>query len=207
MLTIYVYVLDTLADWELAHIAAELNSGRFFRQGAPRVSLKTVGCTKAPITTLGGLSIAPDCLPDDVIMDPATMLLLPGADTWGDSRHAAILEKARALLSVGGVVGAICGATAALAGIALLNNRPHTSNGAGFLEMVAPGYQGQSFYVDEPSVADGNLITAASTGALLFAKQIIARLGVFAPDTLEAWYRYFSTGKPEHFFALMQSFH
>jgi hypothetical protein len=40
---------------------------------------------------------------------------------------------------------------------------------------------------------------------LLWAKQIIERLGVFEPDTLEAWYEYFSTGKPEHFFALMQT--
>ena len=29
MFTIYVYVLDTLADWELGHVAAELNSGGF----------------------------------------------------------------------------------------------------------------------------------------------------------------------------------
>lgn len=26
-------------------------------------------------------------------------------------------------------------------------------------------------------------------------------------NTLEVWYKYFSTGKPEHFFALMQIFH
>ena len=59
--------------------------------------------------------------------------------------------------------------------------------------------------VDAPSVADGNLITAGGTGALLWAKQIIGRLGVFRPDTLEAWYAYFSTGEAQHFFALMQT--
>jgi len=71
--------------------------------------------------------------------------------------------------------------------------------------MFAPGYKGTSFYVDEQSVADGNLITAGSTGALLWAKQIIEHLGVFQADKLESWYEYFSTGKPEHFFALMQT--
>lgn len=71
--------------------------------------------------------------------------------------------------------------------------------------MFCPTYKGQSFYVDKPSVADNNLITASCTGALLWAKQIIERLGVFGSDTLEAWYEYFSTGTPEHFFALMQS--
>ena len=50
-----------------------------------------------------------------------------------------------------------------------------------------------------------NLITASSTGALLWARQIIAYLGVFQADTLEAWYEYFNTGKPEYFFALMQT--
>ena len=32
MFTIYVYVLDTLADWELGHVISELNSGRFFKR-------------------------------------------------------------------------------------------------------------------------------------------------------------------------------
>ena len=100
---------------------------------------------------------------------------------------------------------AICGATAALADYGLLDQRRHTSNGPGFLEMVSPGYKGQSFYVDEPSVTDNNLITASSTGALLWAKQIIENMGVFQSDTLEAWYEYFSTGEPEHFFTLMQT--
>ena len=78
-------------------------------------------------------------------------------------------------------------------------------NGTGFLEMFCPNYRGQSFYIDAPSVSDGSLITASGTGALLWAKQIIEYLGVFRPDTLDAWYAYFSTGEARHFFALMQT--
>ena len=205
MFTIYVYVLDTLADWELGHIISELHSGRFFKKDAQGVSLKTVGFTKEPVRTMGGLTIMPDCLIDDIAVCETSVLLLPGADTWNDPKHGAILEKAGELLSCGAVVCAICGATAALAGFGLLDHRPHTSNGAGFLEMVVPCYKGQRFYIDKPSVADNNLITAGSTGALLWAKQIIERLGVFEENTLEAWYDYFRTGKPEYFFALMQT--
>ncbi len=205
MFTIYVYVLDTLADWELGHVISELNSGRFFKKDAPRVSLKTVGFTKSPVHTMGGLTIMPDCCTDEIVVSKTSMLLLPGADTWSDPKHGAILQKASELLSLGATVCAICGATAALAGIGLLDHRPHTSNGAGFLEMVSPCYKGQSFYIDKPSVADNNLITASSTGALLWAKQMIERLGVFEANTLAAWYDYFCTGKPEHFFALMQT--
>ena len=205
MFTIYVYVLDTLADWELGHVTSELNSGRFFKSGAPGVSLKTVSFSKEPIHTMGSMTIVPDCVIEDMVVSETSVLLLPGADTWNDLKHGAIIEKAKEFLSLGAMVGAICGATVALANAGLLDNRPHTSNGVGFLEMVSPGYKGQSFYVDEPSVADGNLITASTTGAMLWAKQIIERLGVFGPDTLEAWYKYFSAGKPEHFFALMQT--
>jgi putative intracellular protease/amidase len=205
MFTIYVYVLDTLADWELGHVISELNSGRFFKKDAPRVSLKTVSDSKEPIKTMGGLTIVPDCLIEDIALSKESVLLLPGADTWNDSKHGAIIEKASEFLSLGATVGAICGATVALANFGLLNNRPHTSNGPGFLEMVSPLYKGQSFYIDKPSVADNNLITASSTGSLLWAKQIIEHLGVFESNTLESWYEYFSTGKPEHFFALMQT--
>lgn len=203
MFTIYVYVLDTLADWELGHVAAELNSGRFFRAGAPRVSLKTVGPSGEPVRTMGGLTIVPDCRVSDVAVSETSVLLLPGANTWNDPRHGAVLEKAGELLRAGAAVCAICGATAALAGLGLLDGRAHTSNGAGFLEMVSPAYQGQRFYRDEPSVTDGNLITAGSAGALLWAKQIIGRLGVFEAGTLEAWYDYFRTGEAGHFFTLM----
>ena len=87
----------------------------------------------------------------------------------------------------------------------MLDNRRHTSNGQGFPEIFSPTYKGQRFYIDEPSVADNNLITANPTGSLLWAKQIIERLGVFQSDTLEFWYEYFSTGKTESFFALMQT--
>ncbi|GFI35845.1 putative protease YdeA [Lachnospiraceae bacterium] len=205
MYTIYVYVLDTLADWELGHVISELNSGRFFKKDAQRVLLTTVSNSKDPIKTMGGLTVVPDCSIDDIVVSETSVLLLPGADRWKDPKHGTIIKKAAELLAVGAAVCAICGATAALADYGLLDQRRHTSNGPGFLEMVSPGYKGQSFYVDEPSVTDNNLITASSTGALLWAKQIIENMGVFQSDTLEAWYEYFSTGEPEHFFTLMQT--
>ena len=129
MFTIYVYVLDTLADWELGYVTSELNSGRFFKKGAQRVSLKTVSYSKEPIHTMGGLTIMPDCLIGDIAMSKESVLLLPGANTWNDPKHGAIIEKADEFLSAGATVCAICGATAALANVGLLDQRPHTSNG------------------------------------------------------------------------------
>ena len=205
MFTVYVYALDTLADWELGYVIAELNSGRFFKKDAPGVSVKTVSISKEPVKTMGGLTIIPDCVINDIAVNVESVLLLPGANTWDNPNHGAIIEKASELLSAGAMVCAICGATAALANAGLLDQKLHTRNGVGYLDMVSPSYKGQGFYVDKPSVADHNLITANSTGALLWTKQIIERLRVFQPDTLDAWYAYFSTGEAQHFFALMQT--
>ena len=205
MFTVYVYTLDTLADWELGYVTAELNSKRFFKKDAPGIAVKMVGISKEPIKTMGGLTILPDCTINDVAVDEKSVLLLPGANTWDDPKHGAIIEKAKGLLSAGATVCAICGATTALANAGLLDQRLHTSNGTGYLAMFSPCYKGQQFYVDQPSVSDQNLITASSTGALLWAKQMIERLGIFQPDTLEAWYMYFSSGEEQHFFALMQT--
>ena len=205
MITVYVYILDTLADWEMGYATAELNSKRFFKKDAPNISVKTVGISKEPVKTMGGLTIIPDCSISDIAMNEESVLLLPGANTWGEPIHGAIIDKASNLLSAGGTVCAICGATAALANVGLLDQRLHTSNGMGYLDMCCHHYKGPHFYVDSPSVADHNLITASSTGALLWARQIIERLEVFRPDTLEAWYNYFSSGKEQHFFALTQT--
>ena len=205
MITVYIYLLATLADWEIGSLTAELNSKRFFRPDAPQLIVKTVAVSKNPVKTMGGLTIIPDCTIDEIEMSEKTVLILPGADTWSDAENAQIIQKASVLLSKGGSVCAICGATVALANARILNDRPHTSNGKGFLDMFCPDYKGQKFYVDQPAVSDGNLITGSATGSLIWAKLIIEKLGLFKPETLEAWYAYFSTGKAEHFFALMQS--
>lgn len=104
MSVVYIYVLDTLADWEIGHVISELNSGRFFKKGADQVSLKYVACSKQSITTMGGLTIVPDCEIDDIVMNETSILLLPGADTWNDSKHTAIIEKAKQLLNIGATV-------------------------------------------------------------------------------------------------------
>ena len=131
MFTVYIYVLDTLADWELGYVTAELNSGRFFKKDAPEVSVKTVAISTEPVKTMGGLTIVPDCTIREIAVSEKSVLLLPGANTWDDPRHSVMMKKAGELLSAGALVCAICGATMALASAGLLDRRPHTSNGAG----------------------------------------------------------------------------
>lgn len=201
----YLYVLDTLSDWEPGYALAELNSGRFFKEPGQRIPVRTLGVSKHPITTMGGVEITPQVSVGDVTAQNTAVLLLVGADTWDEPQHDDVLQKARELLDAGTNVAAICGATGALANAGTFDDRSHTSNSLQYLEMVAPKYRGHPHYVEARAVADGNLITADSSGQLLWAKCVLERLGVFSDESLEAWYRYFDTGDAQHFFSLMQS--
>lgn len=205
MKTIYLYVLETLADWEIGYLTAELHSRRFFKQDGPQLTLKTVSYSREPITTMGGMTLTPDCLVSEISLSETVMLILPGADTWNHPEHVAILEKTKDLLAVGATVAGICGATVALANHGLLDDVLHTSNGPGFLEMFSPTYLGQDNYRNQPVVVANNLITANSTAGLLWTKEIIKELAVFQPATLTAWTNYFSSGDANYFYELLET--
>lgn len=205
MKQIYIYVMDTLADWEVGYITSELHSRRFFKDNAPEIAIQTVGYTSQSITTMGGLKVTPDCTLERITVSEDVVLILPGADTWHQPEHQAVLQYAQQILNANGIVAAICGATLALATSNMLNSRNHTSNGPGFLDMFATNYTGQSFYQDQPVVRDNNLITAGSTDALLWSKAILETLDVFRDDTLALWYTFFNEGNPNTFYALMET--
>lgn len=102
-------------------------------------------------------------------------------------------------------MAAICGATAALASAGILDDRKHTSNGSGFLELFCPSYRGAQHYVDEPAVSDDHLITAAGTAPLEWAYLIMKKLKVFSDETLPFWHEYFRSGSTEAFYELMNT--
>jgi putative intracellular protease/amidase len=203
--TVYLYVLDTMADWEPGYALSELNSGRYFRRPGPSYTVKTFALTTEPVVTMGGVKILPDVTVSEVDSDHAALLILPGGDTWLEPQHASVLIKTAEFLERGIPVAAICGATVALANAGFLNDRPHTSNDLGYLKATCATYLGESHYRIVSAVSDGNLITASGTAPLEFAYQILKKLDVFSEATLDAWYKLFSTHEPKYFYALMQS--
>jgi putative intracellular protease/amidase len=205
MHTLYLYILDTLTDYEPGHVMAELRSGRYLKDPALRFSVVLCGSTLDPVTTMGGLHLTPEVLIRDIQPVPGDVLILPGADTWLDPARAAALKVAGRLLDGGILVAAICGATFGLANAGLLDNRPHTSNDLAALKMFCPNYKGEDHYVNEPAVTDGNLITASGLAPVEFAYHIFRSLDVMAPATLEAWHGLFTTRRPDYFYALMGS--
>jgi len=203
--SIYLYVCDTMADWEPGFAVAELHSGRYFKDKSVTYEVKTVSVTPDPITTMGGVHILPDLTVDALTTHEAGLLILPGGATWLDPLHAPIFAKVREFLDGGIPVAAICGATFGLAAHGFLDHRAHTSNDLGFLKSICPTYAGEAFYLQQPVVCDGDLITALGVAPLEFAREILKRLDVFRPETLEAWYRLYRTHEAQDFYALMAS--
>jgi len=202
---VYLYVFDTMADWEVGYLTAELNSGRYFKKEVEPIKVVTVGIDKNPVTTMGGLKIIPDMSVDECELEGTDALILPGGETWTEDIHEPILKLADTYLKEGKVVAAICGATMGLAKIGMLDSRRHTSNNLEYMRMCCPSYEGESNYIMEPAVTDGNLVTASGVAPLEFAMHVLKVLDVFTPETLHAWYKLYQTHEPQYFFELMQA--
>ncbi len=203
-MNIYLYVLDTLADWEISYITAELNSGRFFRKKNEPVLIVKISDSLKPIKTMGGIEITPDDSIQNIYFDKNDILILPGADTWMDAKNKRVIDMVPELLNKDVVVCAICGATAALAEAGILNSWKHTSNDKGYLEMVCSNYNGSN-YINEPVVIDKNLVTATGLAPLEFSYEVLRITQFFKEETLKAWYSLYKTRESKYFFDLMSS--
>ncbi|MEU9373439.1 DJ-1/PfpI family protein [Streptomyces sp. NPDC048255] len=181
---VHLAVYDTYADWETGHTTAHLT------QRGHRV--RTVGlAAEQPVTTMGGVRIQPDLVLADLRPEDSSLLILTGASLWDTGEDLApFAAKAREFLAAGVPVAAICGATAGLAREGLLDGRAHTSAASVYLAHQ-PGYAGAEHYVEADAVTDGDLITAGPTEPVAFAREVFARLDVYKPDVLDAWYRLF----------------
>lgn len=204
-MTAYLYVLHTLSDWEIGYITAEMRSRRYFNTSKEPVPLVMAGNTKEPVRTMGGISITPEERIEAVKFREGDMLILPGADTWMESANMKVMDIVPGILEAGVTVAAICGATMALAHIGVLDTRRHTSNDREFLKAVCPAYSGEEFYVQEPAVSEGNVITATGLAPLEFTYEVFKKLDVMRTATLEAWFLLNRTREPRYYYGLMDS--
>jgi putative intracellular protease/amidase len=186
-------VYDTFADWETGHATAYLARAGY--------EIRTVGPSREPVTSIGGLRVQPECALGDVRPSESSLLILPGADLWDAvDGLAPFARKAREFLDAGVPVAAICGATAGLAREGLLDDREHTSAVSFYL--AATGYGGGERYVDADAVTGGGLITAGPTEPVAFAREIFRLLGVYEGEVLDAWYRLFHDSDPQAYAVL-----
>jgi putative intracellular protease/amidase len=189
--TVYLFVFDTLADWEASYAIVGINSPAL-PEAAGRYRVRTVGITRAPVTTLGGMRVLPDVTLEELEPADSAMLILPGGTRWDAGELTEVLPYAARFVAAGVPVAAICGATAGLARAGLLDGVRHTSNAAEYL--LATGYRGAARYQETMAVTDGGLITAGAIGALEFAAAIFRALDLYSEQVTEAWYQLFKTG-------------
>ncbi|MEB7811343.1 type 1 glutamine amidotransferase family protein [Staphylococcus xylosus] len=202
---VYLYIFNTMSDWEYGYLIAELKSGRYFKNGLDPLKIITVGATEESVKTMGGLHIKPDMTVSECKIEHNGLLILPGGMNWNDQVHKPILERVGTALDEGTIIAAICGAVDALANSGYLDIRKHTSNNLEYTKMTCPNYKGEAFFEMNQAVSDENLITASGIAPLEFAREVLKKVEVFEPDTLAAWYKLNKTHKTEYFYQLMES--
>jgi putative intracellular protease/amidase len=189
MPTAHLAIYDTLADWEVGHLLAELRTGRFT---GTAFNVVTVAETTEPIVTMGGVRYLPDARVADVEPADSDVLILPGADLWDAGGGEAFADAAVRWVRAGVPVAAICGATFGLARAGLLDDREHTSAAREYL--AASGYAGGEHYVDARAAIGGDVITAGPQSPVQFAAATLRRLGLASDETLAAYEAVFADG-------------
>jgi putative intracellular protease/amidase len=186
---IHVLVFDGFADWEPAHALAEL------RRSGNR-TIRTVGFTRAPIVSMGGLRVLPDLELSDVRSADVELLIVPGGDLWESTAYprAALEALIAALIATETPVAAICAGTLALGRTGALDDRRHTSNMRSYLPANAAEYAGAASYVEAPAVRDRHVITASGLAGVDFARAIFAELGIFDAADEALWFDMFKHG-------------
>jgi putative intracellular protease/amidase len=202
MHTVHLYVFDGFMDWEPAFAVAGINQPDFQREpGCWQV--RTVGDTRQTVRSAGGLAVQPELTLDALEPAHSAMLILPGGPGWDQGEHLDAARKGEQFVQAGVPVAAICGATAGLARLGVLDQRRHTSNALAYLK--GTHYGGTDRYEDEPAFNDGGLITAGGMAPLEFAREIFRQLDIYSPEALEAWYALYKTGRSEYFAKLQQT--
>lgn len=194
--TVHLYVFEGFADWEAAWAIAGINNPDFQREPG-RWRVQTVAVGSGLVRSMGGLSLLPDLRLSTLFPSSSALLILPGGPGWDRGEHLAAAHKAEQFVQAGVPVAAICGATAGLARVGLLERFRHTSNARAYLK--GTGYAGGALYADEDAVADGPLITAGGMHPLAFAREIFRTLGVYEAAALEAWYALYKDGDSASF--------
>jgi len=202
---VYLAVVNTLADWEIGYLTAELYSKRFFRSPDIHCELVKVGIDLAPVTSMGGMQIAPDVALADVRLAADDLYIMPGSEQWEQEKYGPLVQFAADALEQGHHVAAICGATMGLAAAGVLNTRRHTSNDISVIKQSGAAYQGEKLYEKKPAVRDGNLITASGLAPLEFTYEVMGLLEVWSGATAAAWLKLFQTREKGCYYALVDS--
>jgi putative intracellular protease/amidase len=184
-----VLVFDGFADWEPAFALTGVR-----RWG--HLEVDTYGFSADAVTSMGGLRVLPDRSLAQIALSQTRAFLLPGGDAWltgypQDLVHSFLRASIAATIPVAG----ICASTIALARAGLFTERARTSNCSSFLSEHASGYRDPSLYRNALAVRDRGVISASGLGAVEFAREIFAELGILNEADLRLFERMYRHGE------------
>jgi putative intracellular protease/amidase len=192
--TVYFYVFDGYADWEAALALCEIRRPGDFR-------VRTVALDRRPVQSMGGLTVLPDLSLDEIDVDRALLMILPGGTAWERGEIEPVSATLRRLHAEGTTIGALCSGVLALGYAGLVDTRRHTGNYAGHIETYVSDYLGGAHYdPDALALTDDGVITAGGVSGIEFAREVIRALDLYDERDTEAWYRLFKHAIPPPWF-------
>jgi putative intracellular protease/amidase len=166
-----VLLTEGYADWECGQLLASAREDFKF-------NVFTASLDGNMVTSMGAVRTLVDASFDRI--DPVNIdcLVLCGGTIWESEKAPDLNARLQEFAASNCVLGAICGATLALARAGLLNETAHTSNAPKYLA-AAENYRGEAFYRDVPhAVRSGRIVTAAGTAPITFTAEIYRALGL-----------------------------
>jgi transcriptional regulator GlxA family with amidase domain len=154
--TCSAFLFDGAMDHQIARVMAGLNRGGDF-------VLETFSTRKQAVTTVTGLRVMPHTHLAALDPEDIEILLLPGGDRWEKGDNLEIFPFIMAVARRRPVI-AVGSAVLGLADIGLLDNIPHTGESPAYIKRYCPEYGGAAFFIDEPCVCAGSIITVSDEG-------------------------------------------
>ncbi len=189
--TCYLFVFNGFADWEPAHVTTTLSQYSDF-------DICTFSVDGKAVRSMGNLNVQPDFSLDEVADKKFDLLLLPGGNAWETGGNPEIIPLIQRCTQDGTTVAAICGATLSLARAGVFDKVKHTSNGLDYLKKQVPAYGNEKDYLNQPAVADNNVITANGAAMLEFSYGVFKHFNAFPEKDLNFWFKLYKSAGMEY---------
>ena len=172
MARISLILTPGFADWEYAFIAG--TASPFYG-----IEVRFFAPTTGQINSQGGLAVTIDSSLQQCLDWKPDVVAVIGGMVWESVEAPDIRDFLDASRSNGATIAGICGGTLALARAGLLDDIPHTSNSADFLQENAVSYEGHARYQNSRvAVVADRIITAPGPAPVSFTCAVFEGAGL-----------------------------
>ena len=172
MARISLILTPGFADWEYAFIAG--TASPFYG-----IEVRFFAPTTGQINSQGGLAVTIDSNLQQCLDWKPDVVAVIGGMVWESVEAPDIRDFLHASRSDGATIAGICGGTLALARAGLLDDIPHTSNSADFLQKNAVSYEGHARYQNSRvAVVADRIITAPGPAPVSFTCAVFEGAGL-----------------------------